>query len=128
LNQDQLFTLSAYSNQFSGTLPLSIFTLSNLTNLNLDQNHIGGTISSHIGQLTSVVDMTLNNNAFTGTIPFTIAQMTLLEGIMINNNRLSGVLPRLPFAKYDNFCDFSKNNFTCPLPARAAKKCQATCA
>ena len=91
-----------------GSIPSSIFGLSNLINLDMDSNSFTGTVPESIAGLTSVIDMTLNDNQFTGVIP-------------------SGLDPPLTFSRFDNFCDFSGNNFSCPLPKGAKELCNAAC-
>lgn len=123
----QLTTLAVFNNKLTGTIPEGIYRLSNLINLNLDGNELSGSLSSEIASLSSVIDMTLDHNNFTGPIPAALDKLPHLEGLQVSNNAFTGVLPQLHFAHFDNFCDFSMNNFTCPLPLGAKAKCNAAC-
>jgi Leucine-rich repeat (LRR) protein len=110
-----------------GSIPSSIFGLSNLINLDMDSNSFTGTVPESIAGLTSVIDMTLNDNQFTGVIPSGLDKLLHLEGLMVQGNKFSGLLPPLTFSRFDNFCDFSGNNFSCPLPKGAKELCNAAC-
>ena len=56
-------------NQITGTLPDSLFELSDLTSLILFSNQLNGTISSAIENLDQLNELQLQRNEFTGTIP-----------------------------------------------------------
>ena len=56
-------------NQITGTLPDSLFELSDLRSLILFSNQLNGTISSAIENLDQLNELQLQRNKFTGTIP-----------------------------------------------------------
>ena len=56
-------------NQITGTLPDSLFELSDLRSLILFSNQLNGTISSAIEKLDQLNELQLQRNIFSGTIP-----------------------------------------------------------
>ncbi|KAL1811791.1 hypothetical protein ACET3Z_021856 [Daucus carota] len=63
-------TLDLSVNNFSGSIPLEIFS-----------------------NLTQIVKLQLSNNKFTGNLPATVKGITFLKELYIGNNQLSGILP-----------------------------------
>ncbi len=53
----------------TGTIPESLYNLTELTNLRLDDNQLSGTISKEIGNLKKLTDLLLRYNLFSGTLP-----------------------------------------------------------
>ena len=69
LLSDTLEEIYFNNNNIDGTLPMSIFRLSNLRRLQLPSNRLVGNIPSQFGDLQALEVVSLKNNAFTGTVP-----------------------------------------------------------
>lgn len=88
-----LYQLSAGMNQLTGTIPDSVFDSKMLEYLNLGANEFNGTISTKFGKMTSMKHLILWNNKFTGQLPKEIGTMSSLELFQIQYNYLSGEVP-----------------------------------
>ena len=60
-----------------GNLPDQLFSLGELTNLDLAYNSFSGTLSEDFGLLQKLLELRLNDNLFTGAIPTTFEEITL---------------------------------------------------
>nr|XP_017181635.2 probable LRR receptor-like serine/threonine-protein kinase At3g47570 [Malus domestica] len=93
-NATQLKDLVINSNNFGGTLPMSVCNLS--TKLELfwvGGNQIYGSIPSGIGNLVSLQSLYLGNNSFTGNIPSDMGKLSNLGRLDIFMTKLSGNIP-----------------------------------
>lgn len=88
-----LQTLRLNQNKFSGNLPGSIGSLSNVEEILLSQNEIKGNIPSEIGQLTKLKTLILSQNQLSGNIPTEIGLITELRDLFLDENQLSGTIP-----------------------------------
>lgn len=80
-------------NNLIGTVPSSLATLSELTQLNLRQNELSGSIPALAG-MTKLVNVDLSSNKFTGTLP----SLTGLSGLVefrVQGGQLTGSTPAL---------------------------------
>lgn len=65
-----LTTLDLDDNQFTGNIPISLYTLGDtLRTIDLNNNLLTGIISEDIGNLVNLFILQLDNNDFIGTIP-----------------------------------------------------------
>jgi Leucine-rich repeat (LRR) protein len=80
-------------NQFKGTIPIDLFTLTNLKQLFLSYNLFIGSVPSEIGMLTKIQDLDLHGNFLTGFIPTELGNLKLLSELDMSKNMLSGNLP-----------------------------------
>lgn len=99
-------------NSFSRTLPSSLFLLTNLVRLHLNDNQLSGSIPTQIGLLTALQILEIGyhsydanayedygaipqfgSNSLSGTIPTEICSLKNLRQLQINSNGLSGTLP-----------------------------------
>ncbi|MEO1096717.1 MAG: PKD domain-containing protein, partial [Bacteroidota bacterium] len=83
------------SNNLDGTLPLSIFNLTELRTFDIVNNSVFGSIPSEFAQLDKLVELVLANNEFSGPIPEQLWSLTSLQILRLNNNQLIGDLSPL---------------------------------
>lgn len=88
-----LEVLKASGNQFSGTIPSDVPSLSKLTWLDLDNNDFSGTIPSGLGSLSNLTVLRLGGNDFSGPIPAELGRLSNLSILGLGNNRLEKELP-----------------------------------
>ena len=70
--------LTLDKNNLNGTLPGTLFSLSNLETLSLSKNSISGILSPKIGDLVSLKEVSLKDNLFSGYIPSEISHLSSL--------------------------------------------------
>ncbi|MCO5609754.1 hypothetical protein L7F22_063986 [Adiantum nelumboides] len=113
----QVLDLS-YNKNLTGSLPLQLFRLSNLTELYLQDCGFYGPLPQDLGNLVSLTTLSLNRNFFSGPIPHTIGQLSLLVWLDLSSNELSGNLPlslaRLARARHFHL---QANSFSGVIPA-----------
>ena len=78
--------------QFTGTVPSSLFHLSNIQDLRLGQNLLKGQIPTEVGLATSLRHLVLTSNQFSGEVPKEIERLTGLSHLELDDNLLSGEL------------------------------------
>lgn len=88
-------------NQFTGSVPTQLGSLTKLSVLALQSNQLTGAIPASLGNLGMLVRLDLSFNHLFGSIPTKLADAPLLEVIDIRNNTLSGSVPP---GKIDNPC------------------------
>jgi len=66
-------------NNFTGSVPNSLFSLGSLRTLRLDGNEISGSISSAIGQLQNLMELYLGSSKMGGMLPDSLYQLPKLE-------------------------------------------------
>jgi hypothetical protein len=87
-------------NNMTGTLPIEVSALSELSSLVLIQGQIGGTIPTEYGRLTKIAAFFVQDNVLTGVIPEELIQgAPNIEMLAVGNNRLSGTIPTTLGAK-----------------------------
>ena len=64
-----LQVLDLSNNQLVGTIPETLYQLTNLRTLYLFQNHLGGTVSTQLGRLEHLEILHLSHNHLVGTLP-----------------------------------------------------------
>jgi hypothetical protein len=120
-------TLNIGKNGFTGTLPEELYTLTNLTSLDLSNTNLRGEISSDIGALSRLIHFVAGNTEMSGTLPeqlfslgelhtldlsfgnFTgslsesFSNLTNIDVAQLHNNGFDGTIPpgfeRLPFLR-----------------------------
>lgn len=78
------------SGQNMAKVPESIFSQTNLEELNLSQNKLGGSLPAEIRHLQKLKSLNISNNKMTG-LPAEIGQLQSLEVLDISNNQLTGL-------------------------------------
>jgi hypothetical protein len=86
--------LSLHTNLLTGTIPIELGNLSNLTILLLGDNSLTGSIPSELGNLTNLTTFNLASNSLTGTIPKELGNLTELTSLVLQHNPLTGTIPK----------------------------------
>jgi len=88
-----LETLLLGSNQVSGSIPLEIGNLVNLTVLSMENNLLSGGIPATVGKLQNLFILNLSKNKLSGQIPLSIGNIRQLGKLFLDDNDLSGSIP-----------------------------------
>jgi len=140
-NLPSLKTLRIGSNGFTGTLPESLYTLSNLISLDISNTQLRGEISADIGALSRLIYFRAGNTEISGTLPtelfslkqlrtldlsfgeFTgylsdsFANLTDLDVALLHNNRFSGTIPSgFEHLSYLNNLELHANDLSGSVP------------
>jgi Leucine-rich repeat (LRR) protein len=91
---NQLTYLFLAKNDFTqGSIPTFVYTYKNLKELSLKGTQRTGQISQLIGLLDKLVLLDLDYNELTGAIPTEIASLNDLQFLLLNRNQLSQAVP-----------------------------------
>lgn len=100
-NLKELKDLDASDAGLGGVLPISIYNLSKLETLSLDNtsacniaNSFSGEISENIRNLKNLISLSLYGNNFEGNIPEALVDLPKLQSVILLDNRLNGVVPQ----------------------------------
>lgn len=85
--------LQLQSNELTGNLPESLFSLVELRLLNVRSNSLNGTISTSIEQLENLISLNLADNKFNGAIPSELGSLANLDLLYIEENDFVGPVP-----------------------------------
>jgi len=91
-----------YGNQFSGIVPLSIFT-GEVTSAYLGGNQFSALPTIPINH--TIQELDLSDNNFSGPLPSTFGNLTRLTALSLDSNEFSGTLPS-NISSWLNDCDF----------------------
>ena len=90
-NISSLKYIALQNNSLTGSLPEDIcHHLSNLKELYLNLNKFFGQIPSSIDECRSLQILRLDNNKFSGSIPKSIGNLTMLKLLYLHRNNLEG--------------------------------------
>ncbi|XP_012833061.1 PREDICTED: probable LRR receptor-like serine/threonine-protein kinase At3g47570 [Erythranthe guttata] len=90
----QLEVLQLYSNSFTGFIPLELFNMSNLIDVDLSENSLSGSLPTNLGHGLSVLQtFYLHTNYLTGTIPDSITNCSKLRILQLALNQFTGFVP-----------------------------------
>jgi hypothetical protein len=83
-----LQNLTLSQNTFSGSLPLSFYSFSNLQRLEINANHFTGSLSDYLGlnMANTLEVLNIENNYFEGTLPSTLSALSHLQRFLIGKN------------------------------------------
>lgn len=84
--------MNLYGNELSGEIPEELYSLPELSYLNLGVNNLSGELSPKIAGLSKLTGLWLNSNNFSGPLPKELGQMNLIQ-VGLNDNSFSGSLP-----------------------------------
>ncbi|KAG7959957.1 hypothetical protein I3843_10G095700 [Carya illinoinensis] len=104
-------------NQLTSTIPLSLWRLSYLLELDLSTNSLSGPIALEIGNMNVLRILDLSTNQLLGNIPVTIGDLKDLTNLSLAFNRLEGSIP-VHFGALVSleFLDLSYNNLSGQIP------------
>ncbi|KAE8719178.1 Receptor-like protein kinase HAIKU2 [Hibiscus syriacus] len=92
-NCKSLVRLRVNNNSLSGTVPAGIWSLPNLSIIDLTMNRFEGPITGDIGNSKSLAQLFLANNQFSGELPASISQASSLVSVQLTSNRFTGQIP-----------------------------------
>ncbi|KAL1539549.1 putative LRR receptor-like serine/threonine-protein kinase [Salvia divinorum] len=116
-----LQVLDLSSSSISGSIPLSLGSLSRLRWLNLSNNLITGSMPIALEKLNSLLVLDLSQNSLTGQIPEEISSLRNLTTLDLSLNYLSGAIP-IDFALLLNLkqLNLSRNSLSSSIPSQIA--------
>ncbi|RVX12758.1 Receptor-like protein 12 [Vitis vinifera] len=110
-------------NEFTGSLPPSLFSGASLGVLALSRNNFSGELPKNIGDATSLEILTLSENNFSGPIPQSLIKVPYLQFLDLSRNRFFGPFPVFdPEAAQLSYIDFSSNDFSGEVPTTFPKE------
>ncbi|KAG5574070.1 hypothetical protein H5410_063836 [Solanum commersonii] len=77
----------------NGSIPASLWNLTRLSILHLNNNHLYGSILEEIGYLRFLTYLRLNDNLLNGSIPASLGNLNNLTILYLHDNHLSGSIP-----------------------------------
>jgi len=106
------------SNDFTSSIPASIYQLSHLTHLYLNNGKLTGTIDDSIGDLTSLQGLSLHDNFLSGNLTNRIGDLRDLRILYLDSNSISGTIPTT-IGQIDGLVDLRlrHNNFLGSIPS-----------
>lgn len=102
-------------NNFTGSIPSSLSTLTVLSALKLNNNHLSGEIPDAFQSLSAVTSIDLSSNNLSGELPVSMESLSAIASLHLQDNQLSGpldVLVGLPLQDLD----IRNNLFSGPIP------------
>lgn len=93
------------------TLPMDIFSRTDLTHLDLSNNLLTDAPPSQIGQLQNLISLDVSHNALTG-LPAELGQLRKLEVLDVSNNQLTGLPMELGRLTQLRILDISGNPYS----------------
>ncbi|KAF7140176.1 hypothetical protein RHSIM_Rhsim06G0236400 [Rhododendron simsii] len=85
--------LKVYELDVAGGISDELWSLTSLSNLNLEKNYLTGSLSSSIANLTQMQWLSLGFNALSGEVTKELGKLTNLLSLSIRSNNFSGSLP-----------------------------------
>ena len=85
--------LYLYDNELSGEIPSELGSLINLEHLYLYNNNLSGHLPSELGNLENLTQMYLYSNELSGEIPSELGSLFNLNQLFLHNNQLTGTVP-----------------------------------
>ncbi|XP_027333043.1 receptor-like protein 6 [Abrus precatorius] len=107
--------VSLSSNNLVGTLPSSVFGLTQLRDFECSDNKLVGPIPNRSSGLPNLEFLTLSNNLLNGTIPLWCFSLPSLIQLSLNGNHLSGPIGEFSYFSLI-YCDLSYNKLQGNIP------------
>ncbi|KAI3510373.1 hypothetical protein L1887_17315 [Cichorium endivia] len=104
-------------NQLKGSIPESLSTLGQLTDLSLNNNHLSGVIPDSFQQLTALVNLDLSANNLSGPLPPSMMNLSSISTLHLEGNYLTGVLDVLQDLPLIDL-DIENDLFSGPIPPK----------
>ncbi|GJT57886.1 putative non-specific serine/threonine protein kinase [Tanacetum coccineum] len=82
------------NNLFTGSIPRSLCTRTDLSIIDLSSNRLIGNIPACLGNLKSATTILLSSNKLSGVIPNSLGLPSALSRLQLNDNNFSGEVPR----------------------------------
>ncbi|KAF2283198.1 hypothetical protein GH714_043528 [Hevea brasiliensis] len=111
----QNFFLSA--NNFTGSIPDSISSLTLLTAMSLNNNFLSGEIPDSFQSLAGLINLDLSSNNLSGQLPASFQNLIHLTTLRLQENRLSGTLDVLQDLPLKDL-NIENNLFSGPIPEK----------
>eukprot|EP01112_Ceratiomyxa_fruticulosa_P006158 TRINITY_DN16955_c0_g1_i1.p1 TRINITY_DN16955_c0_g1~~TRINITY_DN16955_c0_g1_i1.p1 ORF type:complete len:454 (-),score=74.43 TRINITY_DN16955_c0_g1_i1:93-1454(-) len=116
----QLQRLDLYKNQLHGSLPDSLCDLTNTTFFGLGSNQFVGTIPSCLGNLKQLQYFDVCSNRLNVLIPSSFSNLTSLSYLWLNDNQFISPIPGFLQIAPTYAISLKNNSFCCPLYAWVA--------
>ena len=88
-----LTSIHMWRTNVSGTIPMELSRISELTNLSISWSRISGTLPAGLGNLSRLAELDFYGNRLSGTIPEAISDFSELEELSLGSNDISGTIP-----------------------------------
>jgi Leucine-rich repeat (LRR) protein len=88
-----VIALALANNRLSGSLPLTLSSLSRLVVLSFYDNQLSGSIPQQLGSLSALQTLDLYGNQLSDTVPPTLGNLASLQTLRLYNNQLRGEIP-----------------------------------
>ncbi|XP_048426977.1 receptor-like protein EIX1 [Pyrus x bretschneideri] len=121
-NLSMLLVLRLKSNEFYGSIPLSLCSLPALHVLDFSKNNISGALPHCLANIPALSSMATEVEdstfvGFTGVLPNNFGQLEMLESLDLSRNQISGSIPpSFSSLHYLSVLDLSYNNLSGRIP------------
>ncbi|XP_052875136.1 leucine-rich repeat receptor protein kinase EMS1-like isoform X2 [Gossypium arboreum] len=116
-----LMVIDLDSNNFTGRIPVSLWSSETLMEFSAGNNMLEGTLPVEIGNAVTLQTLVLNRNLLRGRIPKEIGNLTALSVLNLNSNFLEGYIPvEIGDCKGLTTLDLGNNNLSGPIPVELA--------
>uniref|UniRef100_A0A6M2EQS4 Protein kinase domain-containing protein n=1 Tax=Populus davidiana TaxID=266767 RepID=A0A6M2EQS4_9ROSI len=112
-----LRNFSLARNQFSGRIPDTLYSLTQLLDLSFHNNLLSGEIPDVFPEMTSLINMDLSGNNLSGQLPPSMGILSSLTTLHLQNNRLTGTLDVLQDLPLE-YLNVENNLFSGPIPEK----------
>ncbi|CAI0407362.1 unnamed protein product [Linum tenue] len=112
-----LRNFSLAGNQFNGSVPSTLSSLTQLVDLSLNNNFLSGGIPDSFQQLISLVNLDLSWNNLSDLLPPSMGSLLSLSSLQLQNNKLIGTLDVLQDLPLQDL-NVENNLFSGPIPSK----------
>ncbi|XP_061977312.1 protein STRUBBELIG-RECEPTOR FAMILY 3-like isoform X2 [Populus nigra] len=112
-----LRNFSLARNQFSGRIPDTLYSLTQLLGLSFHNNLLSGEIPDVFPEMTSLINLDLSGNNLSGQLPPSMGILSSLTTLHLQNNRLTGTLDVLQDLPLE-YLNVENNLFSGPIPEK----------
>ncbi|KAG4991002.1 hypothetical protein JHK87_024459 [Glycine soja] len=106
----QLLFFELSSSSLSGSLPLTLGSLTSVLKLDVSNNHLEGNLLNQFAHLNNLTLTDLRNNRFTGGLTLSLQEMSSLEELVLSNNPLGGDVIYLRWENFNNLAILELSN------------------